>query len=130
MTTADILHSHQLYPYPKTFLPERWLSELRDKDTGLALPKPEDKYFVPFGKGSRNCIGMPLAMAELYVVVGNLVRRFGGEGEMSLWETSEEDVVPAVDFFGPFGPQNSTGLKVTLRHEKEKEISEKEKNRK
>ena len=47
MTTVDILMNEKIYPDPKKFDPERWIDhpELR-------------RYFVPFGKGSRGCMGV------------------------------------------------------------------------
>lgn len=47
MTTVDILMNEEIFPNPKTFVPERWIEN------------PElDRYFVPFGKGSRQCLGI------------------------------------------------------------------------
>jgi cytochrome P450 len=47
MTAVDILMNEKIFPDPKTFLPERWIG------------RPElDRYFVPFGKGSRACAGI------------------------------------------------------------------------
>ncbi|KAI0975945.1 trichodiene oxygenase [Xylaria arbuscula] len=52
----------------KDFFPERWM-EAESKEQS-------EKAFVPFSKGSRICLGMHLAWAELYMVVATLVRRF------------------------------------------------------
>jgi cytochrome P450 len=47
MTTYGILMNENIFPEPKAFIPERWIHH------------PElDKYFVPFGKGSRQCMGI------------------------------------------------------------------------
>jgi cytochrome P450 len=47
MTNVDILMNPSIFPDPKTFLPERWIKH------------PElERYFVPFGKGSRSCAGI------------------------------------------------------------------------
>lgn len=47
MTTYDILMNDKLFPEPKAFRPDRWIDH------------PElDRYFVPFGKGSRQCMGI------------------------------------------------------------------------
>jgi cytochrome P450 len=43
---------------------------------------------VPFSRGARNCIGMPLAYAELYICLANLIRKCNFE----LYETTEADV--------------------------------------
>lgn len=47
MTSIGILMNEEIYPEPRAFVPERWIEN------------PElDRYFVPFGKGSRQCLGM------------------------------------------------------------------------
>lgn len=47
MTAVDILMNERIFPDPKAFKPERWLA-------GSDL----ERYFVPFGKGSRQCLGI------------------------------------------------------------------------
>jgi cytochrome P450 len=64
-----ILHQDEDYfPNPTTFDPDRW-SEPHEAQR-------LEKAFVPFGKGSRACVGMNLAYCELYVVIGTLFRKF------------------------------------------------------
>ena len=47
MTAVDILMNESIFPDPKIFKPERWIG------------RPDlDRYFVPFGKGSRACAGV------------------------------------------------------------------------
>ncbi|KAI1247304.1 hypothetical protein MGN70_011192 [Eutypa lata] len=52
---------------PTKYEPERWLVE---------NAKALDKYFVPFSKGPRSCLGINLAWCELYLTFANLFRRF------------------------------------------------------
>jgi cytochrome P450 len=47
MTAYDMLMNETLFPEPRTFRPERWI-----EDPGL------EKFFVPFAKGSRQCLGI------------------------------------------------------------------------
>lgn len=47
MTNVDILMNEDIYPHPEKFKPERWID-----NPGL------DRYFVPFGRGSRMCLGI------------------------------------------------------------------------
>jgi cytochrome P450 len=47
MTNVDILMNEAIFPKPKSFMPERWFN-----NPGL------DRYFVPFGKGTRSCLGI------------------------------------------------------------------------
>lgn len=64
-----MLHRDEHYfPNPTVFDPERWA----DPKEAQRL----EKAFVPFGKGSRACVGMNLAYCELYVVIGTLLGGF------------------------------------------------------
>lgn len=53
---------------PASFIPERWLDEKSAADA--------EKNFIAFSRGSRNCIGMNLAYAELFYGFAYLFRRF------------------------------------------------------
>ncbi|OJI84523.1 hypothetical protein ASPTUDRAFT_122468 [Aspergillus tubingensis CBS 134.48] len=56
-TQAFSIHRDPLYfPGPETFDPDRWLSQTPEMNAA----------FHPFGAGSRVCIGMHLAMLELF----------------------------------------------------------------
>ncbi|KAI0401638.1 trichodiene oxygenase [Xylaria palmicola] len=70
--TALLMHNDDdVHPDAKSFLPERWI----DHDS----KKRSEKAFAPFSKGSRVCLGMHLAWAELYIVVATLIQRFDFE---------------------------------------------------
>jgi cytochrome P450 len=62
-------HREDLYPEPFAFRPERWL----DPD-GRAV-KPGTYELIPFGGGTRRCLGAALAMAEMRVVLRAMARR-------------------------------------------------------
>ncbi|PYH98894.1 cytochrome P450 [Aspergillus ellipticus CBS 707.79] len=66
--------------------PECWIG---DYDPRMS------RNFVPFTKGSRNCLGMNLGWAELYVCLAALFRP--GGHNMSLAGTDESDIVPIFD---------------------------------
>lgn len=53
MTPHFTLRSSAIFPDADKFDPYRWLNAEKDgKKAEL------EKYFVPFGKGSRNCVGL------------------------------------------------------------------------
>jgi len=50
---------------PNDFIPERFLGDEK--------PKKSDYHYLPFGKGSRNCIGLAFADVEVKVVLARLL---------------------------------------------------------
>ena len=59
-------HREDLYPDPFAFRPERWLEST---DEGFRCRKPATYEWIPFGGGTRRCLGAALAMAEQRVVI-------------------------------------------------------------
>ena len=51
MTLRDVLLDPKLYANPLTFSPERWLTSNPDLEH-------INEAYVPFGRGSRMCIGL------------------------------------------------------------------------
>ncbi|MCJ1314386.1 hypothetical protein MMC25_008068 [Agyrium rufum] len=80
-TIHDVLLDPTIFPHPNSFFPERWL----DEETGQ-LVTHLNPFFVPFGKGTRMCQGMDLAMAEIYMALAVVLRRF----ELELFDTIRE----------------------------------------
>jgi cytochrome P450 len=65
MSILLLHHREDLYPDPFAYRPERWLGEAR----------PGTYEWIPFGGGTRRCLGAALAMAEQRVVLEAMVRR-------------------------------------------------------
>jgi len=57
-------HREDVYPEPFAFRPERWTGH-----------KPGTYEWIPFGGGTRRCLGAALAMAEQRVVLEAMARR-------------------------------------------------------
>ena len=64
MSILLLHHREDLYPDPFSFRPERW-----------AGVKPNTYELIPFGGGTRRCLGAALAMAEQRVVLRTMARR-------------------------------------------------------
>ncbi len=64
ISTVLLHHRDDLYPRPFAFAPDRFV--------GAVIPP---NTFTPFGGGNRRCLGAALAMAELRIVVAELLRR-------------------------------------------------------
>lgn len=86
MTSIFMHENPKCFPEPKVFRPERWLIPgSRDR---------LDKYLVNFGRGTRGCLGRQLALAEIYLTLAAIFRRF----DLELYETTRDDVDVAHDF--------------------------------
>ncbi|KAI0548664.1 cytochrome P450 [Xylaria curta] len=103
--SAYLMHSDPLtYPSPDEFIPERWIGEI---DPAM------HRSFVPFCRGSRNCLGMNLAMAEMSLALAVLYRPNGPK--MELFHTDESDVKQAHDFLIPLPKLDTQGVRVMIR---------------
>jgi cytochrome P450 len=70
MSILLVHHREDLYPEPFEFKPERWIGH-----------KPSTYEWIPFGGGTRRCLGASLAMAEMRVVLATMVRRLELEAD-------------------------------------------------
>ena len=102
-------HMHtntDIFPEPHLFKPERWLPM---ETEGRRL----QKYLVAFGRGSRQCLGLNLGSAELYMTLAGVFRNLGGS--MKIVDTvKERDVDICRDTFTPAMREDSTGIKVVI----------------
>ncbi len=64
VSTVLLHHRDDLYPHPFDFRPDRFVGTRTDPMT-----------LLPFGGGNRRCLGAHLAMTELQIVVGDILRR-------------------------------------------------------
>ncbi|MGO9961724.1 MAG: cytochrome P450, partial [Solirubrobacteraceae bacterium] len=57
-------HREDLYPDPFAFRPERWLDR-----------KPGTYEWIPFGGGTRRCLGASFALMEMRIVLARVLER-------------------------------------------------------
>lgn len=100
-TTLSAHTAPSVFPNPFVFDPERWLG-----DEGRKL----QKYQMSFGKGSRKCLGIELARAEMYLVTVALVQGF----DMNLWKTEASDVAFVHDYHVSMPSLEFKGLEATM----------------
>lgn len=101
--TSIYLHDHPaVFPSPRTFDPQRWLTPESDR---LA------RYLVNFGKGTRSCLGMNLARVEIVLTLAAL---FGGHSTFTLYQTDRSDVEMLHDFMTPSPKLDTKGVRVTV----------------
>ncbi|KAI4242382.1 MAG: hypothetical protein LQ352_007253 [Teloschistes flavicans] len=104
MTSVFMHEDESIFPNHKEFKPERWLDA---KGSGSRL----ERYLVNFGRGTRQCIGISLAYAELYMTIATIFRRF----ELELFETDASAVEYSRDFFNAMPEKRGDGLKVCVK---------------
>ncbi|MFD7341966.1 cytochrome P450 [Streptomyces violascens] len=73
----------RLFPDPERFDPDRWATE---------DPGPRGAY-IPFGNGSRKCLGEAFALTEIVVVLARVLQNWTLHGQA----TSSRPVVPRVN---------------------------------
>lgn len=80
------------------------------------------RYQMAFSRGTRRCIGMNLAQAELYTCTAALFTNFGGKGlkgekdlgTLELVGTTREDVDLWADLFLPTQKPGSLGVRAMV----------------
>jgi cytochrome P450 len=91
-------HLPEVFPEPFRFRPERFLPDAR-----AALPKGA---YVPFGGGSRTCIGMRFGLLEVRTIAATILSRF----RLALAEPERELSIRQMPTLSPRG-----GLPVIVR---------------
>jgi cytochrome P450 len=105
MSLRDVLLDESIFENPHEFRPERWLAE------NPSLVRIS-KFYMPFGRGNRMCVGLNLALAELYLILGTLFKKF----DFDLFETTKErDIDIARDCFIGEPSTQSQGVRIKVR---------------
>lgn len=115
MSSILIHHDESIFADAESFIPERWIDN------------PQlSRFFVPFTRGTRQCLGINLAYAEIYLCLAAVFRRFGSGGEngvrdkgdegvLELFETSYKDVKTAADLFVGLPAKGSKGIRTKVK---------------
>ena len=102
MNNMDTHDDPSVFINPKLFNPDRWL-------------QPESpilqKQLAPFCRGTRACVGVNLAYAEMYVTLATLFRGY----EMVLFETGTVDVEVVHEYHIPQVRKGSKGVRVWVK---------------
>ncbi|KAH8647763.1 cytochrome P450 [Xylariales sp. PMI_506] len=96
----------EVFQNPMSFEPNRWLTSDAEELKNMHA------HFVPFAKGSRNCVGQNLVYMQLFHTVARLFRP--GAPELKLHDTSLRDIVAVHGLLFPMAPLDSKGVKVTI----------------
>jgi cytochrome P450 len=107
--TNYLLHNNpEIFPQPHEFNPQRWLDLESTERQRLR------SYLNNFGRGTRQCVGMRLAYAELYLTLGYLFRRLGNRLQLHDTEYAR-DIEYVQDFFIPAPSTKSRGCRVVQK---------------
>ncbi|RYO90662.1 hypothetical protein DL766_002869 [Monosporascus sp. MC13-8B] len=79
MDSYSLHHDESIYPDSHVFKPERWLDATPDME----------RFLASFSNGTRQCIAINLAYAELYMILANVIRK---------WELTPYDGFSEADF--------------------------------
>ncbi|KAI1194273.1 cytochrome P450 [Nemania serpens] len=108
--SMDQYHMHtneRVFPDPNVFRPERWLGDAKGPD-GV---KPLANYLTTFGRGTRMCLGLNLAHAEIFIGLATLFRRH----ELELFETTRRDVDFHTEYLKAAPWPGSKGVRVVVK---------------
>jgi len=105
MDTYCIHHNKCIFPDSFAYKPERWLGN-PIAPNGKFL----SRYMAAFSRGTRMCLGMHLAYAELYIGLATIFRRF----EFTLFETDRTDVDCHQEMASPRPKPGSLGVRVLV----------------
>ncbi|KAK1143049.1 hypothetical protein N8T08_007113 [Aspergillus melleus] len=101
-----ISHDEAIFPDSHEFQPERWLGDPVAPD-GKKLVR----YLVSFGKGTRSCLGINLAYAEMYIAMANVYRNF----EFELFQTDRTAVDCFKEMFVPHPKPGTLGVRAKVK---------------
>lgn len=99
MAIYHVHYNEDLFPDARSFVPERWIMEESGHDEETM--KRMQRFFVPFSKGTRSCLGVNLAYMELYLIMAHLVRRFDFATDTTDEDMRWDDMIVA-KFWGDF----------------------------
>lgn len=111
MSHVLLFQDPTIFPDPKSFKPERWI-----ENPGL------EKYQFAFSKGTRQCLGLNLAMAELNLMLASIFRIYGSAGfsgpgdigRLELFETDVSDIECVGDGGVPFIKKDTKGVRFRI----------------
>ena len=106
-----IQHTSSVFNDCFSFSPDRWLTTAKVASAPGREEKSLDRFFVPFSKGTRSCLGQNLAWAELYIGLSTLFRRV----DLELFETEPEAISPAREYFIMLSPPETEGVRAIVK---------------
>ena len=91
-----------IFPEPESFIPERWL-------VSQAEVERLEKFWNPFGNGSRSCGGRPMAFEIIFRGVANIFSRYRID-----FQECDREYCAKEGMMEVFPQETSTGLRVSV----------------
>ncbi|KAL8791162.1 MAG: hypothetical protein Q9195_006001 [Heterodermia aff. obscurata] len=101
MTTLSVHTDETIFPDPWAFKPERWLGQ---------EGTDRRRYQMAFNKGGRNCVGINLAHAEMFLALAAVARY-----DLELFQTDSSDVEFRHDYHVAYPKLGSKGIRALVR---------------
>jgi len=109
--SSYIQHTSSVFNDCFSFSPDRWLTTAKVASAPGREEKSLDRFFVPFSKGTRWCLGQNLAWAQLYIGLSTLFRRV----DLELFETEPEAISSAREYFIMLPPPETQGVRAIVK---------------
>ncbi|KAJ5573548.1 uncharacterized protein N7459_007975 [Penicillium hispanicum] len=87
-------YDERIFPDAKAFRPERWLEGESDPERLKAM----NQMYMPFGLGSRTCLGKHISILEMSKLIPRLVRDYDIVPLRKTWSTQNYWFVKPTDF--------------------------------
>ncbi|RDW74284.1 cytochrome P450 [Aspergillus mulundensis] len=89
-------YDEDVFEDPHVFRPERWI----EAECGLDAEKARvmNEMYMPFGLGSRTCLGKHISILEMSKLIPRILREFEFTAERREWKTENHWFVKPVDF--------------------------------
>ncbi|KAL2797008.1 cytochrome P450 [Aspergillus keveii] len=87
-------YDEAVFPDAKRFRPERWIEAEEDP----ARLKVMNEIYMPFGLGSRTCLGKHISILEMSKLIPRILREFDFAAEKATWNTENFWFVKPTDF--------------------------------
>lgn len=107
---SPLIHlNEEVFADPLQFRPERFIENPKLK-----------RCLMTFSQGSRQCLGMNLALTEVFLMLSDIWRRFGSkddhgeDGWWELFETDRSDIDMVSDRFVPYPKKDSKGIRIKV----------------
>ncbi|KAJ5596940.1 hypothetical protein N7450_003398 [Penicillium hetheringtonii] len=94
VNTWVVHYDERVFPDSKSFRPERWLEAENDPDK----LKEMNQMYMPFGLGSRTCLGKHISILEMSKLIPRLVRDYDFTPLRNNWKTENYWFVKPMDF--------------------------------